>query len=457
MKNDNLLTEGNVFRVLLKFSVPFLIANIIQALYGAVDLMVIGWYCAPESVAAVSTGTQVTQIITSMVSGLTLGSTIMVGKYTGMKDEDRTRKTIGTTLSVFAVIAILLTIVMLTFKGPILTALKTPAASMKEANDYVTICFYGIFFICGYNAISAVLRGYGDSRRPMYFVALSCVLNIIGDIMFVKYLELGVAGTALATVLSQSISMICSIIYLNRSRFIFTFSFKNLRIDRSLAKELAMVGIPISSQECMVRLSFLYLTSVTNRLGVNAAAAVGIASKYDVFAMLPATSIASALAAITAQNYGAGKPERARQSRAAGIGFSVLASSLFFLWAQLSPQTMIGLFNTNPDIISAGIPFFHSCSFDYLAVSFVFCLNGFMNGRSKTVFTMISCCFGALALRIPLIWLAYTYCPDNLFVIGSIAPAVSGFMAVYTMGFVLRQIRTDRAAVTGLRLGDNAV
>lgn len=457
MKNDNLLTEGNVFRVLLKFSVPFLIANIIQALYGAVDLMVIGWYCAPESVAAVSTGTQVTQIITSMVSGLTLGSTIMVGKYTGMKDEDRTRKTIGTTLSVFAVIAILLTIVMLTFKGPILTALKTPAASMKEANDYVTICFYGIFFICGYNAISAVLRGYGDSRRPMYFVALSCVLNIIGDIMFVKYLELGVAGTALATVLSQSISMICSIIYLNRSRFIFTFSFKNLRIDRSLAKELAMVGIPISSQECMVRLSFLYLTSVTNRLGVNAAAAVGIASKYDVFAMLPATSIASALAAITAQNYGAGKPERARQSLAAGIGFSVLASSLFFLWAQLSPQTMIGLFNTNPDIISAGIPFFHSCSFDYLAVSFVFCLNGFMNGRSKTVFTMISCCFGALALRIPLIWLAYTYCPDNLFVIGSIAPAVSGFMAVYTMGFVLRQIRTDRAAVTGLRLGDNAV
>ncbi len=457
MKNDNLLTEGNVFRVLLKFSVPFLIANIIQALYGAVDLMVIGWYCAPESVAAVSTGTQVTQIITSMVSGLTLGSTIMVGKYTGMKDEDRTRRTIGTTLSVFAVIAILLTIVMLTFKGPILAALKTPAASLKEANDYVTICFYGIFFICGYNAISAVLRGYGDSRRPMYFVALSCVLNIIGDIMFVKYLGLGVAGTALATVLSQSISMICSIIYLNRSRFIFTFSFKNLRIDRSLAKELAMVGIPISSQECMVRLSFLYLTSVTNRLGVNAAAAVGIASKYDVFAMLPATSIASALAAITAQNYGAGKPERARQSLAAGIGFSVLASSLFFLWAQLSPQTMIGLFNTNPDIISAGIPFFHSCSFDYLAVSFVFCLNGFMNGRSKTVFTMISCCFGALALRIPLIWLAYTYCPDNLFVIGSIAPAVSGFMAVYTMGFVLRQIRTDRAAVTGLRLGDNAV
>ena len=443
MKNDNLLTEGNVFHVLLAFSVPFLVANVIQALYGAVDLMVIGWYCTPASVAAVSTGTQVTQIITSMVSGLTLGGTILVGKYTGMKDEERTCRTIGTTLSVFAIVALVLTVGMLIFRDAILAALKTPAASMDEARQYVTICFCGIFFICGYNAISAILRGYGDSRRPMYFVAMSCLLNIAGDIIFVKYLGLGAAGTALATVLSQSISMICSIVYLNRKKFIFTFTLKNLRIDRDRLKELAMVGIPISSQECMVRLSFLYLTSVTNRLGVNAAAAVGIASKYDVFAMLPATSIASALAAITAQNYGAGKPERARRSLTAGIGFAVLASSVFFLWAQLSPQTMIGLFNTNPDIIEAGIPFFHSCSFDYLAVSFVFCLNGFMNGRSKTV--LVSCCFGALALRMPLIWLAYTYCPDNLFVIGLIAPAVSGFMAVYTMLFVIRQLRQDNS------------
>lgn len=443
MKNNNLLTEGNVFHVLLSFSVPFLIANVIQALYGAVDLMVIGWYCPPESVAAVSTGTQVTQIITSMVSGLTLGSTILVGKYTGMRDEEQTRRTIGTTLSVFAIVAVILTLVMLAFRDPILAVLRTPEASLADARTYITICFWGIFFICGYNAISAVLRGYGDSRRPMYFVALSCILNVIGDIVFVKYLGLGVSGTALATVLSQSISMICSIVYLNKKKFIFTFSLKNLRIDAHRVKELAMVGIPISSQECMVRLSFLYLTSVTNRLGVSAAAAVGIASKYDVFAMLPATSIASALAAITAQNYGAGRPERAKQSLAAGIGFSFLASSAFFLWAQLSPQTMIGLFNTNPDIIKEGIPFFRSCSFDYLAVSFVFCFNGFMNGRARTVFTMISCCFGALALRMPLIWLAYTYCPDNLFVIGSIAPAVSGFMAVYTMGFVIRQLRMD--------------
>lgn len=454
MKNENLLTEGNVFKVLLTFSVPFLIANIIQALYGAVDLMVIGWYCPPESVAAVSTGTQVTQIITSMVSGLTLGGTILVGKYTGMQKEDETRKAIGTTLTLFAIVAVILTFLMLAFTDPILAALKTPQESVSYAKQYVTICFCGIFFICGYNAISAILRGYGDSKRPMYFVALSCVLNIIGDVVLVKYLRLGVSGVALATVFSQGISMICAIVYLNRKKFIFTFRLCNFRIDWALAKELARVGIPISLQECMVRLSFLYLTSVTNRLGVHAAAAVGIASKYDVFAMLPATSIASALAAITAQNYGAGKPRRAQQSLAAGICFAFLASSLFWGWAQLSPESMIGIFDRDAEIIAEGIPFFKSCSFDYLAVAFVFSLNGYLNGRSKTVFTMISCCFGALALRMPLIRLAYIWCPDNLFIIGCIAPAVSGLMAVYTLVYVTWLVRKDnRSSFSGGRNG----
>ncbi len=433
-----------MFRVLLAFSLPYLIANLIQALYGAVDLMVIGRFCPPESVAAVSSGTQVTQIITSVVSGLTLGGTILVGKYTGMQKEQETKKAIGTTLTLFAIFAVLLTFVMLLCVDPILAAIKTPPESLSDAKTYVTICFGGIFFICGYNAISAILRGYGDSRRPMYFVALSCALNVIGDVALVRYAGLGVAGTALATVFSQGFSMICAIVYLNRKKFIFSFRLSGFRIDKKMARELAKVGIPISLQECMVRLSFLFLTSVTNRLGVYAAAAVGIASKYDVFAMLPATSVASALAAITAQNCGAGKEKRANQSLAAGLCFAFLASACFWGWAQGSPETMIGIFDRDVRVIEAGIPFFTSCSYDYLAVAFVFTLNGYLNGRSQTVFTMISCCFGALALRMPLIYLAYTFFPDNLLLIGAIAPAVSGFMAIYTLVYVLFLIRRKK-------------
>lgn len=255
------------------------------------------------------------------------------------------------------------------------------------------------------------------------------------------------AGVALATIGSQAVSMVTAIIYLNRKKFIFTFRLKNFRIDPVKARELAWVGIPISLQECMVRFSFLYLTSVTNRLGIYAASAVGVASKYDVFAMLPATSVANALAAVTAQNYGAGKPERAKKSLAAGLLFAVAASSLFWLWAQLSPQTMIGLFSSDPAIIEAGIPFFRTCSYDYLAVSFVFCMNGYLNGRSQTIFTMISCCFGALALRIPIIHLVYANWPDNLARIGAIAPMVSGFMAVYTAAYLCIQFYREKQRI----------
>ena len=215
MKKTN-LTDGSIVKTLFLFAIPFLIANILQSLYGAVDLFVVGKYCSSESVAAVSTGTQVTQIITSLVSGLTLGSTILIGKYMGQKNLVRVRQTIGTTLSVFALTAVLLTVDMIAFRDPLLNLLQTPKESFDLTAQYVTICSLGNIFICGYNAISALLRGYGDSTRPMIFVGIACFLNIVLDIVFVKYGHMGVSGTALATVLSQAFSMILSIIYLKK-------------------------------------------------------------------------------------------------------------------------------------------------------------------------------------------------------------------------------------------------
>ena len=441
METNQSLTQGNIVKNVILFSIRFLLANLIQALYGAVDLMVIGWYCPPESVAAVSTGTQVTQIITSMISGLTLGGTVLVGKYAGMNRPDDIKDTIATNLTIFGIAGILLTFLLLTFVSPVLTALKTPAASFSQAKEYVSVCACGVLFICGYNAISAILRGYGDSKSPLLFVAISGCLNLAGDIVLVKYLDMGVSGTALATIASQGISMFLAMFYLNRRNFIFQFRLSNFKISKPKALELAYVGIPISLQECMVRLSFLYLTSVTNRLGVSAAAAVGIASKYDVFAMLPATSAASALTAVVAQNYGAGKYKRMNQALAVAIFFALPFSAAFFLWAQINPASMIGIFSNDPAIIAAGIPFFKTCSFDYLCVLFVFTLNGYLNGRSKTMFTMVSCCFGALALRMPLIYAACHYAPNELGIIGMVAPAVSGIMAVYTFVYVLRLMK----------------
>ena len=436
MKEHN-LTEGGIAKTLCLFAVPFLIANVLQSLYGAVDLFVIGRYCAATSVAAVSTGTQVTQIVTSLITGLTLGSTVLIGQYKGSRDLKKVERTIGTTLTVFAITAILLSILMLVFERPLLTVLDTPEESFDKTMQYVAVCSLGNLFICGYNAISAILRGYGDSKSPMYFVALSCVTNIILDVVFVKYFYMDVVGTALATVLSQGLSMVVAIIYLKKRAFIFDFLPKSFIPDMAIAKRLAVVGIPISFQELMVRISFLYLMAVMNRCGVSAASVVGISSKYDVFAMLSATSMASALAAITAQNMGAGKLDRARKSLWYGLGFALCVSFVFWIWAQISPQTMIGLFTDDVDVIAAGIPFFRSCSYDYIAVAIVFCLNGYLNGRQKTVWTMASCSFGALCLRIPMVYYFGAHFSDNLGMLGKIAPFVSGIMAVYTLIYVL--------------------
>lgn len=443
MKNKD-LTEGSILKTLFVFAIPFLLANVLQSLYGAVDLFVVGQYCDAKSVAAVSTGTQVTQIITSLVSGLTLGSTIIIGKYMGQKKYDRVRQTIGTTLTAFFFVAIVLTVVMIAFERQLLALLKTPKESFELTVQYVTICMLGNLFICGYNAISAILRGYGDSTRPMIFVGIACLMNIILDFVFVKYCGLGVSGTALATVISQAFSMVVAIIYLKKKDFLFDFKPASFRVIGDLAKELACVGIPISLQEMMVRISFLYLTAVMNNCGVYAASVVGISSKYDVFAMLSATSMANALAAITAQNYGAKTYGRARKSLWYGLSFALFVSCLFWLWAQLNPQSMIGVFTADTNVIAAGVPFFRSCSYDYILVTIVFCLNGYLNGKSKTVWTMVSCSAGALLLRMPMVYFFGKYFADNLGMLGKIAPIVSGTMACYTLIYVLFEGRRKK-------------
>ena len=209
-RND--LTEGSITGVLLRFALPFLAANLLQSLYGAVDLLVVGRYCASASVAAVSTGTQVTQIITSLISGLTVGSTVLIGSYVGARDEKTTGQIMGTSFFAFFLFGLILTGAMLALEKPILRLLHTPEQSFSLTLSYVSICALGNVFICLYNAVSAVLRGYGDSRRPLYFVAVACGLNVVLDLLFVKYLHMDVAGTALATVIAQGSSMILAVL-----------------------------------------------------------------------------------------------------------------------------------------------------------------------------------------------------------------------------------------------------
>ena len=440
-KND--FTQGSILKKLSWFMLPVLGALVLQAAYGAVDLLVVGRFGTTTGLSGVSTGSQVLNLVTFVVTQLAMGITVLIARYLGEKKPDLIGPVIGGAAVVFAILSAVLFVGMVVFARPIAVLMQAPAEAVDLTASYVRICGAGIFFIVAYNLLSAIFRGLGDSKSPLLFVLVACVVNILLDFLFVKYVGLGAGGTALATVLSQGVSMAIGIGYLKRKRFLFDFKPASFRIDPAMAKELARVGIPISFQELMVRISFLYLTAVMNHCGVYAAAVVGIGSKYDVFSMLSATSIANALAAITAQNMGAGKPERARKSLWYGLSFALLAACAFWTWAQVSPETMIALFSEDSGVIAAGVPFFRACSYDYIMVAFVFCLNGYLNGRAKTLWTMVSCTFGALCLRIPLVWFVSGHFSQDLGMLGTVAPVVSGIMALYTLLYILWEGKQD--------------
>lgn len=423
MEND--LTQGNIYRSLLNFSIPFIIANLIQALYGAVDLVVIGYFTDTAGLSAVSIGTQVMQIVNGMILGLTMGGTILIGQYYGAKKTEDTKQTIGTMFSSGILVSIFITILMFVLTKPLLTLLQTPSGALDDARTYVLIASSGVIFIFGYNAISAVLRGLGDSKSPLYFISIACVCNILLDIYFVGYLSMRASGAALATILSQGISMLLAIIYLKRKDFIFDFNFKNLYIDKDKAKRLFKLGFPLSLQEVLLWGSFLLIVAIANTMGVAESAAVGIVAKVETFAMLPPMALSYAMSALAAQNMGAVKPDRARKSLSVSIGLSFVISLFFFAWAQIFPESIMRIFKADHEVVLAGVDYLKSFSYDFMLVAFKFNLNGFLNGCGRTSFAMVNGIVSSVFVRIPLAYILGLYFSTSIFGLGAAAPIAS--------------------------------
>lgn len=425
MKQTASLTEGHIFKNLLIFAVPFLLANFMQALYGAVDTAIVGWFTDSSGISAVSTGSQVMQIVNSLVSGLTMGGTILIAQYFGAKQQQDTVETISTMLSLFAISAVAFSIIMWIACPWILQILQTPAEAYSQAYQYVMIASGGIIFIFGYNAISAILRGLGDSKSPLIFIAIACVSNIVLDLILVGPMKMGAAGASLATIASQAISVIIAIAYLKKHRFIFEFRWKNFRIHKHKAFMLIKVGLPVSLQETMTNLSFLFIAAIVNSLGVVASAAVGIAGKFDGFAMLPASAFSGAIAAIAGQNIGAGKPERAKKSLNASMLLSFACGMIFFMWVQFFPESVMHIFKADAAVTAAGVEYLRGFSLDFIMVSFIFCMNGFFNGCGKTTFSMINGLTSTLFVRVPLAYLLSHSFSSSLFGVGLAAPMAS--------------------------------
>ena len=429
--NSSNLTEGSIGRRLITFAIPYLIANFVQALYGAVDMAVVGWFTNSAGISAVSVGSQVMQIVTSMVSGLTMGGTILIAQYFGAKLEKDTKETISTMLTMFAAAGVGFTAVMFLCAPWVLSLLQTPPEAFEQALSYVRIASCGILFIFGYNAISAMLRGLGDSKSPLLFISIACLTNIALDLLMVGGMGMGPAGAALATILSQAVSMCLAILYLTRRDFIFDFKLQSFRMYKDKALKLLKIGLPVSLQESMVSVSFLFIAAIVNSLGVITSAAVGIAGKFTNFAMLPATAFSGAISALTAQNMGAGQPDRAKKSLLIAISMALGCGFFFFLWVQLAPQSVLHIFKADPQVTAAGIAYMRTFSIDYLLVAFVFCMNGFFNGCGRTVFSMANGLFSTLMVRVPLAYFLSRYIPGSLSGIGLAAPLASSTSLIF--------------------------
>lgn len=428
---ENRLTEGSVIKQLIKFSLPLLLSNIVQALYSVADMLIVGWFSGTYSMSAVNIGGQITMVVTNFVIGLAIGGTVLIAQYIGAKKNEEVDKTIGTLFTLMGILAIFFSIFMTFFSDVMLKLLNTPKESYDMAKNYVLICMWGIIFVFGYNAISAILRGMGDSKRPLAFVGIASTINIILDIIFVGPLNMNATGAAIATIIAQATAMFLAIIYLKRSRFVFNFHHTSFRIHKDKLKLLLKVGIPSSAQNVIVGISFLVLTSIINDLGgVTASAAVGIVGKFNSFAILPAIAMSASVSAMSAQNIGAGLYDRAKKTLWSAITISFVISAAIFAFVQIFPEAILQAFKAEPDVIDIGVSYLRSFSYDYLIVPFAFCFNGLLNGSGYSIISMTSSIVSSLVFRIPLVFLFARVLETGVGSLGYAAPIATVFASL---------------------------
>lgn len=432
------LTQGSVPKVLLRFAMPFLIANVLQALYGGADLFVVGQYDDAASVAGVAIGSQVMQTITGIILGLTTGTTILIAMGTGAKDDRKVAATIGTSVYFFTVTGIILTLVMVLFHRPIAALMHTPEEAMADTLHYILICSAGIPFIMGYNVVCGILRGLGDSKSPLYFVGLACIINIGADFLLVGGFGMRAAGAAIATVLSQGISFLTALWFLHRRGFHFEFTRRDIRFHKDLSRRIVTLGAPIALQDALINVSFLIITVIVNQMGVIASASLGVVEKIIIFAMLPPTAMAAAVATMTAQNYGAGLIQRMSRCLYSGIGISLVFGVSVCVYSQFLPETLTGIFTNDPAVIEMAAGYLRGYSIDCVMVSFVFCINSYFSGQGNSWFPMIHSMIATFLFRIPLSYLCGQLDPTDLVLMGY-APPLSTLVSLLICFWYLKR------------------
>ena len=429
------LLDEPILPALMKFSIPVLLTLMLQALYGAVDLWAVGTFAAEADVSAVSTGSQTMQIITGVVTGLSMGTTVLLGQRIGEGNREGAAAVTGTSILVFAALGVILSILMVPAAPRIAVLMNAPDEALAQTTQYIRICGAGSIFISGYNLISALFRGLGNSRAPLVFVSIACVVNIFGDIILIYGFKLGTTGAAIATIGAQAVSVVMSILLIRRKGLPFTFKKKHLYPQRAAAAGVLKIGSPVAFQEMCNEISYLIIIGFVNTLGVTASAGVGIAEKLVIFILLIPMAYMQSISAFTAQNTGAGKYKRARRAVWVGMGTAAL---LGFIVAGISfvfGDALSRLFIDNRDVIAASAEFLKATSMECFILSIAYCFTGYFNGLGRTTFVMLQGICAIFLVKIPYSWYASVQPSPSLFQIGLSTVFAALFTLVICLGY----------------------
>ena len=412
------LTSGSVWKNIVYFSLPYLLSYFLQTLYGLADLFIVGQFDSVASTTAVSIGSQVMHMLTVMIVGLAMGTTVNIGRAVGARDSQKASKVVGNTTVLFVGVSVVLAVVLLVLVQPIVRVMSTPAEAVEGTVRYLTICFIGIPFITAYNVIASIFRGLGDSKSPMYFIAVACVANIALDYLFIGALHMGPAGAALGTTLSQTISVAVSLLVILKKKTGISVKRADFRLERVTMGQVLKIGVPIAAQDGFIQVAFIIITIIANRRGLGVAAAVGIVEKIISFLFLVPSSMLSTVSALGAQNMGAGKYERADQILRYAMGIAVGFGLIVSLLIQIIAGPVVGLFTTDATVILLGAQYIRGYIWDCIFAGVHFSFSGYFCAYGKSEISFVHNLIAILCVRIPGVYLTSKIFPDTLFPMG---------------------------------------
>lgn len=444
MSNTADFTQGSILKKLCRFMLPVLGALILQAAYGAVDLLVVGRFGSTSGLSAVSTGSQVLNLVTFVVTQLAMGVTVLIARYIGEKREKEIGAVLGGAAVVFTILAGCLFVLLVLFARPISVLMQAPQEALALTASYVRICGCGILFIVAYNVLSAVFRGLGDSRSPLLFVLVACLVNVAGDLVLVAGLHLDAAGAALATVLAQAVSVGCALAILRRKKLPFTFRKSDVRLNEQCRRFLA-IGLPLALQEFLTQLSFLALCAFVNRLGLAASSGYGVASKIVSFVMLVPSALMQSMASFVVQNIGAGNVKRAKKSMFTGIAVGVAFGIVMFALVLRKGDVLAGLFSTDAEVVRRGFEYLRGFAPETIVTAVLFSMVGYFNGSNQTLWVMIQGLIQTLLVRLPLAYYMSIQPNASLTKIGMSAPVATVVGIALNIGCFLYLNRRNAA------------